>query len=84
MTVDARGIEALIAAFDPAWTDDKDGMQRYAVLLRLRAQNSAGLAQLSVKMRLAQQSRYDDKRAHTAASHAVAGTKPWQRVVKEA
>lgn len=79
LTGDARNIEALLAGFDPAYADDKDGLERYRTLIQMRCQVAGRLAQLATKMRLAQQSRYDEKAASVGASHAVAGTKPWQR-----
>jgi hypothetical protein len=84
LTTDARSVQALLAGFDPAWAADKEGLERYDKLIRLRCTIAGRLAQLATKMRLAQQSRYDEKAASVASSHTVAGTKPWQRVAKEA
>jgi hypothetical protein len=84
LVTDFRNVESLLAGFEPGWAGDKDGLERYAKLLQLRCMLSGRLAQLATKMRLAQQSRYDEKAAAVGSSHAVAGTKPWQRVAKEA
>lgn len=78
---DARKIEALLARFDVAAIEDKPGMDQFDKLLAMRARHAGVLATLATKMRLAQQSRYNESRAATLDKHTAAGTKPWQRNV---
>lgn len=77
---DSRAIEELIRRFDPALIEDKAGIDQYDKLLAMRARHAGILATLATKMRLAQQSRYNESRASTIDKHTAAGTKPWQRV----
>ena len=79
LVTDFRNVESLLAGFRPGWAADTEGLARYGKLLQLRCMLSGRLTQLATKMRLAQQSRYDEKAASVASSHAVSGTKPWQR-----
>lgn len=76
---DARKIEDLIRRFDPATIEDGDGVAQFDKLLQMRARHAGILATLATKMRLAQQSRYNESRAATLDKHTAAGTKPWQR-----
>ena len=72
-----------LAAFEPAWMETPEGLARYDKLTQIQARQTMLLTTLATKMRLAQQSRYTETAANTAAKHGLAGTKPWQRA-KEA
>lgn len=80
----AEVIAQQVAAFLPEWMDTPEGLIRYDKLTQIQYRQAMLLSTLATKMRLAQQSRYNEGAAHTAAKHAIGGTKPWQRVAKEA
>ena len=83
----ARSASEVIAqqidAFEPAWMETPEGLDRYEKLTKIQCRHAMLLMTLATKMRLAQQSRYTETAANTAAKHGLAGTKPWQRA-KEA
>lgn len=76
----AQVIAIAIEEFKPEWLADEEGLKRFERLSRLQDAKAATLARLATKMRLSQQSRYSEKAAHTAASRAGGGAKPWQTV----
>lgn len=79
-----RGIDAAdvlaraMDEFDPEWMKDDAGLRRFQVLAQLQVKKAASLASLATKMRLAQQSRYTEKTAATAAKRAGSPKKPWE------
>lgn len=80
--VDAKRAAARLQSFDTSTlnTDDK-ALGRYERLHRIVDAQRKTLGMLATKMRLAQQSRYDEKAAKTAAqkgSLAAAGSMPWE------
>lgn len=70
-------IDAEIAAFEPEWLRDKDGLQRYKVLTDMRDRESRALVTLARTMRLSQQSQIRPETAATKAGKAVS-KRPWE------
>lgn len=77
--VAAEVLSQQVAAFDPAWLATDDGLRRYDRLLAMQYRQGGLLASLATKMRLAQQSSYDDKTARTRSQSTYDAEKPWQR-----
>lgn len=59
-----------------AAVDDDDVMHQYEKILTMAHKETNAIAALATKMRLTQQSRYDDKTANTAARKSKAD-RPW-------
>ena len=69
-----------VAAFDPEWMADRDGLARFDRLMAMQERQGKLMAMLATKMRLSQQSKYGARGAETAARNAAGGTRPWERV----
>jgi hypothetical protein len=75
----ARMVAGLVDSFLPEWTTDPDGLPRLDKLLSMGARESKALAELAVKLRLSNQSRYTPHRAGTEAAKP-GGRQPWERL----
>ena len=71
-------VQAEIENFSPEWLRDDDGLERYNKLISIRDKMHGRQAQLAMKMRLTQQSRYDAQKGATAA-RKTAPAKVWER-----
>ena len=73
-------IDAQLSEFDPSWLADKDGMDRFEKLNRLRDLNTKQINALSRSMRLTQQSQYDAAKAkrHSDLTQPGKEKKPWE------
>jgi hypothetical protein len=79
VTVEARRIDGLLLVEAEFLTTKKADLPAYSRLRRMQGSISRELAALATKMRLAQQSRYQEKSAHTAATKGGSGRKrPWE------
>ena len=75
--VSARMLSAAVDDAGSADLADGDELKRMERLLKMRDRETKAVNALARAMRLTQQSRYDHKSSHTAAS-AAAGRKPWE------
>ena len=66
-------------AADPEWLKTDAGLKRHTDLWAAIDQKQGRMAQLAMKMRLTQQSRYDKRVAATAAAKAASNKRIWQR-----
>lgn len=73
-----EGISAIINSFDPQWLKANEGAKRYKDLLKMRDLETRGATSLATKLRLTNQSRYNEKTSATAARNAAKGPKPWE------
>ena len=75
-------VDIQLKDFEPGWLADKEGLDRYEKLCRLRDLQSKQINALSRSMRLTQQSQYDAAKAgrksggYKGAENA--GKKPWE------
>ena len=75
----AATIDRELAAFDPAWLRDDEGLKRYKVLTDMRERESKTQITLARSMRLTQQSQIIPQTAGTVAKKSRAMTaKPWE------
>ena len=72
-------VQAEIDSFAPEWLRDDDGLERYNKLISIRDKMHGRQAQLAMKMRLTQQSRYADRTAHREATKAASTARVWER-----
>jgi hypothetical protein len=77
--VRARRLAGLVDSFQPEWARDSEGLARYDKLLAMAARETKALAELAVKLRLSNQSRYTPHRAGTEAAKP-GGRAPWERL----
>jgi hypothetical protein len=75
----AAVIDQQIAAFEPVWLAEREGLERYGKLIDIRAKCSGMLNSLSRAMRLTQQSRYGAVKAETHSNRAKTARKPWEK-----
>jgi len=74
----AEGISKIINLFDPAWLKANEGAKRYKDLLKMRDLETRAATSLATKLRLTNQSRYNEKTAATAARNAPKKALPWE------
>jgi Phage terminase, small subunit len=77
--VNARQLAALLAAFDPSWVEDDEGLKRYDKLLAMAEREGKAVVMTATRLRLTPQSRYAPDKAATATSKAGTEAKPWQK-----
>ena len=66
-------------AADPEWLKTDAGLKRHTDLWAAIDKKQGRMAQLAMKMRLTQQSRYDKRVAATAAAKEAGNKRIWQR-----
>lgn len=74
----ANLIDYQLSQFEPSWLDDKEGLDRFDKLNRLRDLNTKQINALSRSMRLTQQAKYDAAKAERK-SRKDGEKKPWQK-----
>lgn len=74
----AATLDRELAAFDPQWLRDDDGLRRYRLLTDMRERESRAQTALARSMRLTQQAQYSAPTAATAANKTKQAAKPWQ------
>lgn len=72
----AATLDREIAAFDPAWLRDDDGLKRYKVLTDMRERESRAQTALARSMRLTHQAQVHRETAGVKSRKAT-GSKPW-------
>ena len=75
--VAARALSEAVDRFDMSLLADEEHIKHYDKLLAMRERETRAVLALARSMRLTQQSRYDAKRASTAATQTQA-RKPWE------
>lgn len=76
--VTADQIAEQLAAFDPAWLADEDGLRRWNTLSQMQTRVQGMIGSLGGKLRLNPSSRIRAENAGTMAKRAGAKRKPWQ------
>lgn len=71
-------VSVVIDAFQAEWLKNSEGAKRFGGLLRMRELETRAAVTLATKLRLTNQSRYDEKTAATAKRNTAAGAKPWE------
>lgn len=71
-------VSVVIDAFQAEWLKNSAGAKRFAGLLRMRELETRAAVTLATKLRLTNQSRYDERTAATAARNTAKGAKPWE------
>lgn len=71
-------VSLVIDAFQAEWLKNSDGAKRYHGLLRMRELETRAAVTLATKLRITNQSRYDERTAATAARNTAKGAKPWE------
>lgn len=75
----ANLIDQQLALFDSEWLADKEGLDRFEKLNRLRDLNTKQINALSRSMRLTQQAKYDAAKAARKGGPSPTEKKPWQK-----
>jgi len=79
----ANLIDSQLQCFTPDWLADKEGLDRFDKLNRLRDLNTKQINALSRSMRLTQQAKYDAAKAQRRDAKGGGltndGKKPWER-----
>ncbi|HEY2243479.1 MAG TPA: hypothetical protein VGH47_04545 [Xanthobacteraceae bacterium] len=74
----ADRLAVVIDGFELEWLKSDEGSRRYALLLRMRVQETRAAASFATKLRLTNQSRYVPDTAARMARDGLKGTKPWE------
>lgn len=75
----AENLSSIINTFKPEWIKSADGALRYKQLLQMRDIEVRGATSLATKLRLTNQSRYQNSTATVGAQRALARVaKPWE------
>jgi hypothetical protein len=75
----ANMLAKMVDDFLPEWMIESSGLDRYNRLLMMRDRETRAVSAVATKLRITNQSRYDEKTASTAAK-ASAERKPWEAV----
>jgi hypothetical protein len=75
-----RVLSGMVDEFQPAWTIEAEGLQRYDKLLTMREREGRAMSSLATRLRITPQSRMlKDKAATEAAKHVLRdGRPPWE------
>lgn len=76
--VNARIIADQVAAFDPAWLADDEGLKRYDALLRMAERESRAASSLATRLRITRQAMEHRETAATKFANRSTGAKPWE------
>jgi hypothetical protein len=71
-------IASVIDVFQAEWLKNSEGAKRFGDLLRLHELETRAAMMLATKLRITNQSRYNEKSAATAARNTAKGAKPWE------
>ena len=74
----AENVSIVINSFQAEWLKNSEGAKRYHSLLKMRDLEMRAASTLATKLRITNQSRYDEKTAATAAASAAKGPRPWE------
>jgi len=68
----------LINTFKPEWIRAEEGAHRLNGLLKMRERETRAAVSMATKLRITNQSRYENRGAFTASRNTVKGPKPWE------
>ena len=70
----------VINLFQDDWLRNAAGAKRYRELLKARDGEARAAVGMATKLRITNQSRYDDKTSFTASKKAAKGFRPWDAI----